>query len=54
MGEIGIVPDNGSQVEEDGYQADKLRASLRSSLVTLSPSPETRSPILVIGSAPEE
>ena len=51
-GEIGMVPDVGSQVEYEGYQADKFNASLMVSLVMLIPC--TMNPDLVDGSAPED
>ena len=51
-GEIGIVPEVGSQVEYEGYHADKFKASLMVSLVILTPC--IMKPDLVAGSAPEE
>ena len=53
-GEIGVVPDRGSHVENDGYHADRFNASLMSSLVREKFDPFTNSPILSSGSAPEE
>ena len=47
-----MVPDVGSQVEYEGYQADKFNASLMVSLVMLIPC--TMNPDLVDGSAPED
>ena len=53
-GETGVVPDKGSHVEKDGYQAERFNASRRSSLVIEKLTPFTINPILLSGSAPED
>ena len=53
-GEIGVVPESGSQLENEGYHAERFKASLMSSLVSVKFDPFTISPILSMGSAPEE
>ena len=53
-GDIGVVPERGSQVENEGYHAERFNASLMSSLVREKFDPLTISPILSSGSAPEE
>ena len=53
-GEIGVVPERGSQLENDGYHAERFKASLMSSLVSVKFDPFTIRPILSTGSAPEE
>ena len=35
IGDIGVVPESGSQVENEGYHPDRLSAFLRSSLVSV-------------------
>ena len=54
IGEIGVVPDNGSQVLNDGYHPERFSASRRSSLVMEKLVPFTISPLRVTGSAPDD
>ena len=49
-----MVPDSGSQVLNEGYQADKLSASLICACVIFMLFPFTKFPPLRAGSAPEE
>ena len=53
-GEIGVVPEKGSQLENDGYHAERFNASLMSSLVSVKLDPLTINPFLSTGSAPAE
>ena len=53
-GDTGVVPESGSHVVKEGYQAERLSASLNSSLVNVKLVPLTYSPPLFKGSAPAD
>ena len=54
IGDTGVVPDRGSQVENEGYQAERFSASRRSSFVNEKFVQFTIKPILESGSAPAD
>ena len=54
MGEIGVVPESGSQVLNEGYHPERFRVLRRSSLVRVKFVPLTISPLRVSGSAPDD
>jgi hypothetical protein len=54
IGDIGVVPERGSHVLNEGYHPEMFNALRRSSFVTVKLVPFTISPSRVSGSAPDD